>query len=313
MKNYYLIALLGLLFAGCSIDNDEIENYSDQLKVADVSVDCTIDAGTDKTVTITNEYVRKNLYGVNLLNNYFLGMLDEGVSKNGTFNPSIYSLVKSYKTNNFQTFTTTYTVSNGDCNDSVELNLTVVLTIIEEPICTAGEDHEVTLYNDYVRENLYGVELLRNYYLSLLDEGVSTEGTFNPTIYSLARSYNSDNFQSFKTSYTVTEGDCSDSTNLTLTVIPPVVEEPVCSAGEDKSMTLTNAYVRKNLYGVSLLRNYYLSLLDDGVSKSGTFSPSIYSMVKAYRSDNYQSFKTVYTITDGDCTDSVNLTLEVTP
>lgn len=311
MKNYYFIVVLGLLFMGCSVDNDALENYSENLTIADASVECPIDTGMDKSVTLTNDFVRKNLYGVDLLKNYYLKMLDEGVSKSGTFNPTIYSLVKSYKSDNFQTFTTTYTVTNGECSDSVKLSITVVLEIADST-CSAGEDQEVTLTNDYVRENLYGVELLKNYYLSLLDEDVTRDGTFNPTIYSLAQAYRRENIQSFKTVYTITNGSCTDSVELILNVIPPV-EEPTCSAGEDKSVSLTNTYVRNNLYGVSLLKNYYLKLLDEGVAKNGTFSPSIYSLVKSYRSDNFQSFNTTYTIIDGDCTDDVSLTIEVTP
>ncbi|MDX1701597.1 MAG: hypothetical protein R3250_13310, partial [Melioribacteraceae bacterium] len=85
-----------------------------------------------------------------------------------------------------------------------------------------------------------------------------------------------------------------------------------CSAGEDKSVTLNNDYVRQNLYGVSLLEKYYLSLLDEGVPRNGTFTPSIYSLTRSYKDNNFQSFTTIYSIS-GDCIDSVSLTIQVVP
>lgn len=310
MKNFYFIIVLGLLFVGCSIDNDEVYENT-ELNVADVTT-CDISAGADKSATLTNSYVRSKLYGYSLLRNYYLRLLDEGVAKDGTFSPSINDLIKSYKTNNFQTFTTVYTVDNGECSDSVELSLTVVETL-DVPTCSAGDDVYKTVTNDYVKENLYGYDLLKNYYLSLLDESIPTNGTFEPTIYSIVNSYKEDNLQEFTTTYTVVNGTCTDSAELTLNIIDPPVEEPTCSAGEDKSASVTNSYVRSKLYGYTLLKNYYLNLLDEGVAKDGNFSPSIYELVKSYKSDNYQTFSTTYTVTDEDCTDSTVLSLTVTP
>ena len=218
MKNYYFITVLGLLLIGCSADNDDLEGYSDELLSRNAIVECDFIAGSDKSVTLTNSYVRKNLYGVSLLEKYYLSLLDEGVPRTGTFSPSIYSLVRSYKENNLQTFTTTYSVTENGCMDSAVLSIQVVLLLDPVP-CSAGEDKSVTLTNGYVRQNLYGVSLLEKYYLSLLDEGVPRNGVFNPSIYSIVRSYKDNNFQSFTTIYTIS-GSCDDSVSLTIQVIP---------------------------------------------------------------------------------------------
>jgi hypothetical protein len=91
------------------------------------------------------------------------------------------------------------------------------------------------------------------------------------------------------------------------------VEDIPCYVNSDKFVTLTNSYVRENLYGYTLLRNYYLSLLDEGVSKEGTFSPNVYSLVESYKENNFQSFTTKYTITEADCSEHVYLSITVVP
>lgn len=96
--------------------------YTPCLNVEDIP--CYV--GTNKSVTLTNFYVRSQVYGVSLLERYYLNMLDAGVSRNGTFEPSIYSIIQDYKSNNFQTFTTEYTVVEEGCSESVSLSITVI-------------------------------------------------------------------------------------------------------------------------------------------------------------------------------------------
>ncbi len=306
MKNFYFIAVLGLLLVGCSPENDELSQYSNQLITADATAECTISAGADKSVTITNDFVKANLYTPARLQRYYLKMLDAGVSQDGTFNPSMKSLISSYQNFNFQTFTTTYTVGEGDCTDSAELSITVVEKIEEPVSCFIGEDIYAEVSNKYIQENI-GRDLgkLRNYYLSLLEEGVPTNGTFSPRMESIGLAYERNNFQTFTTTYTVDFGDCVDSVEISLKVLPPC-------AGKDKYVVKTNSFVQQNLYTPARLQRYYLSLLDAGVSKTGTFNPSMKTLIESYQSNNFQVFTTTYTLDEEGCSDSTTLSIEVT-
>lgn len=60
---------------------------------------------------------------------------------------------------------------------------------------------------------------------------------------------------------------------------------------------------------------WYLDLLDEGVSRHGTFDPTINYIVNYYNYIGRKAgeYKTIYTVTDGDCTDSVELTIIVIP
>lgn len=65
------------------------------------------------------------------------------------------------------------------------------------------------------------------------------------------------------------------------------------------------------------ITNLYRSLLKPSVPKNGAFNPSIRSLINLYKSregdEKLGDYTTTYTITDGDCIDSVDLTLTVVP
>ncbi|NJW55777.1 hypothetical protein, partial [Salinimicrobium oceani] len=67
------------------------------------------------------------------------------------------------------------------------------------------------------------VETLTNFYLVLLDPGVPTTGTFDPTPAELLVMYadDEDGLGVFTTTYTLTEGECSDSVELTVSIVAP--------------------------------------------------------------------------------------------
>ena len=305
MKNFYFIALFGLILVGCSPENDELEQYSNQLSTADVSVECAISAGADNSVTVTNNFVQNNLYTPARLQRYYLKMLDANVSQNGTFNPSMKTLISSYQNQNYQTFTTTYTVQGDGCTDSTELSITVVEKIEEPSSCFIGEDVYIEVTNKFIKENIGGdIQKLKNYYLSLLDSSVPTNGSFSPRIETIGNDYLRDNFQTFITTYTVDFGDCEDSIKLSVKVLPPC-------AGLDQKVVRTNSFVQRNLYTPARLQRYFLSLLDAGVSKNGSFNPSAKELIESYQKNNFQIFTTTYTVDEESCKDSVNLSIEV--
>ena len=97
-------------------------------------------------------------------------------------------------------------------------------------------------------------------------------------------------------------------------------DEPVCVAyaGADNSVTYSYKVVDALVDDVEDVENLYKGLLEDEVSRSGTFSPTIKDIVKfqAVESNRYGDFTTTYTVTNEingqTCSDSVELTLTIT-
>lgn len=97
-------------------------------------------------------------------------------------------------------------------------------------------------------------------------------------------------------------------------------DEPVCLAyaGADNSISYTYKELDALVNTVEDVENLYKSLLEDGVSRSGTFSPTIKDIVKfaSIEANRYGDLITIYTVTNelnGEtCSDSVELTLTVT-
>jgi gliding motility-associated-like protein len=98
-------------------------------------------AGAPKSESICNTQVN-SLFGTNTANRvraYYIGLLESNeIDKNGTFDPTIQTLINRYNQDNFQDFTTTYTVSAGNCKDSVELNITVLQPESTPVVADAG-------------------------------------------------------------------------------------------------------------------------------------------------------------------------------
>lgn len=95
---------------------------------------CSIDAGSSNFKTIDLAYVLKEFNANVDVRNEYLSLLDEGVPKDGTFNPTIAEIVKLYAKvpdPKIGTFSTEYTVTtvaeNGDtCSDSTTLTIIIV-------------------------------------------------------------------------------------------------------------------------------------------------------------------------------------------
>lgn len=107
-------------YGNWSYINYEIQQCDDPCKGFDTGADNSMEISQAILPTLVT-YQITNLY---------LGLLEPSVPKNGTFNPSIRSLINLYKTREgdekLGDYTTTYTIPNGECIDSVDLTLTVV-------------------------------------------------------------------------------------------------------------------------------------------------------------------------------------------
>ena len=86
---------------------------------------CDLDAGPDNSKTISYSEADA-IPSWDEVRKLYLSLLAPGVSRNGTFNPSIWDIINDFNQRGVGTYTTTYTITEGECSDSVELSIIVV-------------------------------------------------------------------------------------------------------------------------------------------------------------------------------------------
>ncbi len=318
MKAKLLIGLfLGLLLIGCSVDPINEELVDDPINELNSGIDDYGCAGPDNSKTLTVSEA-SSIESWDEVRKLYLSLLAPDIPKNGTFDPAIWDLIDAFAEaeDPIGFYTTVYTLSADGCSDSVELTLEVIADI-DDPICeiSAGEDNSLELqYSE--ASSIESWDEVRKLYLSLLDQGVPRNGSFDPSIWDLINAFAGaeDPLGDYTTTYTITEGDCSDSVELTVTVIPDRSDPPACelNAGADNLKILTQSEAAA-IPSWDEVRKLYLSLLEPGVPRNGTFDPSIWDLIDRANEpgDNTGDYSTVYTITDGECTDSVVLTIRI--
>ena len=307
-KFIYLIALVGTFQLSCSVDTVE-ETYDSEVRALNLEQDLGC-AGADNSIEITLEEANK-IPGIDVLKNKYLDLLSTGVSKEGVFHPSIYSIAKEFQKNPIGSFSTTYTISDNDCHDSVLLNITVLDPNQEDPCKSfdAGEDSIKTI-SFTESKNISGVNQLRQLFLNMLGEEILKDGVFTPSMWSLINDYQSEPIGQFTTEYTISDGECTDSVNLTLEVVPDPDPCSDFTAGEDKTLVRTQTQMSK-ITGVDVVKTMYLNLLDSEVPRNGVFKPTIWTLIQNYRKNPLGDFTTIYSVNNGDCEDSTELTLRV--
>lgn len=184
-------------------------------------------AGDDKSRTITLSEA-KAIESWDEVRKLYINMLDQGVLRNGEFDPSIWNLINRFNDENeggLGDYTTTYTVTNGECTDSAQLTVTVVPDEQSTPVCQgvdAGPDNSMTItYSEAAA--LESWDEVRKLYMRLLASGVARNGTFDPSIWELINRFNdaeNGGPGDYSTVYSITEGECTDSVTLTITVVP---------------------------------------------------------------------------------------------
>lgn len=309
MRKIYLLLMVALVYS-CSVEDDSYLEYGDNYAfTASAEADaCTISAGADKSTTITVAQAEA-IPSWDEVRKLYLSLLDEGVSRNGEFDPAIWDLIDAFNENPLGEFTTIYTVTEGDCSDSVVLTINVVENLPSDPTCelSAGDDASKTITKSEA-DAIPSWDEVRKLYLSLLEAGVARNGEFDPSIWDLINSYTGPG--EYSTTYTITEGDCTDSVELTIVVVADGSSDPTCNlnAGADASKTITKSEADA-IPSWDEVRKLYLSLLEEGISRNGEFDPSIWDLINSYTGPG--TYTTTYTISEGDCTDSVELTIYV--
>lgn len=87
---------------------------------------------------------------------------------------------------------------------------------------------------------------------------------------------------------------------------------PCIKAGPYNPVTMTESQAAA-IPSWDEVRKLYLSLLAPGVPKDGSFNPSIWDMIYKFQAQRIGDFTTTYTLGEGYCKDSVELTLKVVP
>ncbi|WP_300438002.1 hypothetical protein [Christiangramia sp.] len=188
--------------------------------LADPCTDFT--AGEDNSTEITKSEAEA-LESWDEVRKLYLSLLDSGVPKDGTFDPSIWDIINAFNNSEdpLGDYTTTYTITNGECTDSLELTVTVVADF-SDPVCelSAGPDNMKTMTISEASA-LESWDEVRKEYLSLLATGVPRDGTFDPSIWDIINAFNATDNPAgdYTTTYTITDGQCSDSVELTIRVI----------------------------------------------------------------------------------------------
>jgi|GEM_PF-3864254 hypothetical protein len=281
-------------------------NVVESLPVEDPT--CDLSAGADASKTLTNSEADA-VPSWDEVRKLYLSLLEEGVARNGEFDPSIWDIINSYTGPG--SYTTTYTITDGDCSDSVELTIVVVPDGSSDPTCelSAGADASITLTQSEA-DAVPSWDEVRKLYLSLLEEGVARNGEFDPSIWDIINSYTGPG--TYTTTYTVTEGDCVDSVELTVYVVADPPADPSCNlisvTESSKSITFSEA---EAIPSWDEVRKLYLSLLPQGVSRSGSFDPSIWDLINDFNERGVGSYTTTYTLVEGECSDSIELTIFV--
>ena len=271
---------------------------------------CDLSAGEDASKTITKSEADA-IPSWDEVRKLYLSLLEEGVARNGEFDPSIWDIINSYTGPGV--YSTNYTVTEGDCSDTVQLTIVVVADGSSDPTCnlSAGADASKTITQSEA-DAIPSWDEVRKLYLSLLDEGVSRNGEFDPSIWDLINSYTGPG--AYTTTYTITEGDCTDSVELTVYVVADPTSDPTCNLISDTESSKSITYSEADaIPSWDEVRKLYLSLLPQGVSRNGTFDPSIWDIIKDFNERGVGSYTTTYTVVEGDCTDTIQLTIHVTP
>ena len=162
-----------------------------------VNINQAPDLGPDASLTVCSNNIPTYLNDPS----QFTNLIPSGVPTNGTFDPTIPELMAQFQSNPTGTFTTTYTVTNSNgCSDSA----TYSVTITQSP--NAGGNGSVIVTREDATINLF----------DYLTGSPDTGGTFSPG--NANGSFDPATGDAGNYTYTVTNGTCSDTATVTVTI-----------------------------------------------------------------------------------------------
>ncbi len=189
-----------------------------------ITVDASVNAGTPNSAEVCRLDVDDMFPNTTAVRNFYLNLLDAGVARTGTFNPTIQQLINQYNSNPEQSeFTTEYSLTNGSCRSSVSLTINVFDAIPAEideiddpdPICQNADD--VNLF-DFLADDANTNGRFEGY-----ENGIFSPSSLDPGSYTIT--YVLDD------SSECTEGEASEDFTITVT--------ESAYAGQDKTIPET--------------------------------------------------------------------------
>lgn len=281
-------------------DEDGLGEFSTEYTVNGESYELTVnivteaEAGDSNTVTLTTEDEPVNLFD-------YLGedALQGGSwsSGNGMFDPATD-----------EPGTYTYTVGYEGCMDSAVI--TVVVNDPTDPtVGCAGPDVNRVICEAQVAYYIANPGEAEEFFGNLIAPNVDQSGTFTPSLESIAAQWLANPVGTFTSTYTVNNDDCVDSAKVTIEVTEgdQIVRDPVNSI-------ICESDVQALFPSNDEIRKYYLNLVPAGVSRTGgTFSPNAAQLASMYQNDadGLGDFTTTYTVQDGECAVSVEITATI--
>lgn len=256
MRKYFITAMLGLLFMGCTVDNDELKQIQDPIEIANVELNynCFPSYNIESlgilfgNLTISNsadgsraflEFTAESGFVITEIKSMIAKTPAEFPQNNGGIIPgklektnydghSVVQLVRDYSDSFVFTAMVTFVDEEGRKysawvgDELIGKNVSRYLRYASCPpndcAVTAGGNVDITWTESFISTYVRTSSSLERKLLASLDPGVPKTGTFNPTPRQLIEQYLSG--QRFSTTtYTVTDGNCSDSTEISITVI----------------------------------------------------------------------------------------------
>lgn len=262
------------------------------------------DAGADRSVELCLADAQPNFATVADAEAYFLSLTEAGVDQTGTFSPSIDDLVASFNTDPIGTFTTEYTVTSGNCEDTAILSVTVSA----DP--NAGANAALELCLSEANAQISSAADLEAIFTGMIETGADAGGAFNPSFDALYADFQADPTNTFTTEYTVTVAGCTSTAQLVLNVVP----DPV--AGDDLPLDWCQSDFEALIADPTTAEADLLALLQNE-DQGGTFNPTVDEMIAIYEQavadDNFPLMFTVdYTVTNGqNCSDTATISFTI--
>lgn len=262
------------------------------------------DAGEDESLMYCLKDAKAAITSAADLRAVYTSMFDDSTNTGGTFDPSIDALYEDFQANPIGTFTTSYSVTSADCQVSAQLDLFVV----EDP--SAGDDLSLKFCQEDF-EALIADPAAAAADLESQIPNADTGGTFEPSLEEVAEVYAAEaaagNFPiTLNLNYVAGDPEaCTDEAAVTIQV------DPNADAGEEEVSVIYCSTELPATQTESEIKQIFLDLLTDSAAQDGVFNPSIAEITADYNADPTQTFSTVYTVTNGVCTDEANMSLIV--
>ncbi|WP_405200460.1 gliding motility-associated C-terminal domain-containing protein [Christiangramia sp. LLG6405-1] len=268
---------------------------SDSATVTVIVEDCQ-DAAPNNSITFCNDEIDAAVDDVDDIDDIYFSLLPEGTPTDGTFTPTIQQLLTRYSQNNIQDFTTTYSYSEGECDYSVDLTI----TITEADPANAGSFDNI----ETVCSNTDIIDLAT---LTNNDPAANTEGTFTGTGVTNNIFDPSTGAGDYTITYTVADSQPCVTGTETATFTISVGESTANAGDSNTDANIACGGIFSSPATEEEVTDYLTSLLSADADANGTFS-NVASITNSINNNLEGPFNSTYTVGEGtSCEDSASL------